>query len=358
MSEPNDWLRPEIAALAPYQVADARGLIKLDAMENPHAFPEHLLDRWLESLRAVELNRYPAADAPELKAALRRVNGLGHDVGILLGNGSDEILQMLMLALAKPGACVLTPEPGFAMFRLISRATGLGYHPVPLGPDFQLDLNAMLAAIEVQQPALVLIAQPNNPTGNAFDTADLRAVVKAAPGLVVIDEAYYPFAEQHCLDWLGEYDNLLVMRTLSKLGLASLRLGWLMGPKRWLDALEPLRLPYNINGLTQASASFALSHYDDFMAQAAMIREQRARMADALAAMPGVEVFPSQANFLLVRFDGVDPADVHAALKEAGILVKNLSAAHPDLSGCLRLTVGTAAENASLISALRDILQG
>lgn len=355
-AEPGAWLRPEIAALSPYQVADAAGLIKLDAMENPHPFPAELVEAWLETLRAVPLNRYPSADAPDLKSALRATMGVPADCGILLGNGSDEILQMLMLALARPGASVLTPEPGFAMFRLIGRAVGLTYRSVPLAPDFDLDVPAMLKAIQTHQPALLLIAQPNNPTGNAFDRAGLEAIVDAAPGLVVVDEAYYPFADDHCLEWLGRYDNLLVMRTLSKLGLAGLRLGWLMGPPRWLDALEPLRLPYNINGLTQASAAFALDHYAAFMRQAEAIRAARSQLASALAALPGVTVYPSQANFLLTHFAGRDAHALHAALKTRGILVKNVSGAHPSLAGCLRLTVGTTAENRSLMTALSAIL--
>ena len=285
---PADWLRPEIAALQAYRVADARGLIKLDAMENPHAFPQQLRAPLQARLAEVSLNRYPDAGATDLKAALRATMGLADDAGLLLGNGSDEILQLVMLALARPGATLVTPEPGFAMFKLIAETTGLKYVGVPLGEGFTLDADAMCAAIATHEPALVIVAQPNNPTGNAFAPQALRRVVAAAPGLAIIDEAYTPFADDHCLGWLAEFDNLLIMRTLSKLGLAGLRLGLLAGAPAWIEALEPLRLPYNINALSQAAAEFALSHHEALLAQAREIRAERARLAHALNALSNV----------------------------------------------------------------------
>lgn len=350
MSAPENWLRPELRDMAPYAVADAAGLIKLDAMENPHPLPPGLKQAWGERLAAVAVNRYPDAAATALKTALRRAMGVPDHAGLLLGNGSDEILQILMLALARPGACMVTPEPGFAMFALIARAVGLRYVGVPLGRDFALDAPAMLAAIKHERPALVVIAQPNNPTGNAFDRDAVAEVVAAAPGAALIDEAYYPFAEDHCLAWLGEFDNLLLMRTVSKLGLAGLRLGLLAGPRDWLDALEPLRLPYNVNTLTQAAGTLAMAHYDAFLAQAGQIVAERERLAAALA-RAGVIVHPSQANFLLVRVPaGLAPA-WHAGLREAGLLVKNLDGGHPQTADCLRITVGLAQENDALLAA-------
>lgn len=358
MSHPQTWLRPEILALKAYQVPDSRGLIKLDAMENPHAFPTQLRAPWLAGLHDIALNRYPDAGATQLKAELRRAMVLPDDSGLLLGNGSDEILQLLMLALAKPGASLVTPEPGFAMFRLISQIAGLNYVGVPLEADFALDVDAMLAAIKRQQPALVIVAQPNNPTGNAFDREALQAIVAATPGLVVIDEAYYPFADNDCLAWLGQYHNLLVMRTLSKLGLAGLRLGLLAGPKNWIAALEPLRLPYNINSLTQYSAHFALQHYAQFIRQAEQICAERGILAEALAGVPGLTVYPSQANFLLVRVPTGHAEKLHSGLRNAGILVKNLHGSHPQVADCLRITVGAPAENRQLLAALAGLLGG
>lgn len=356
MNGPDNWLRPEILALQAYKVADARGLIKLDAMENPYPFPGKIKRAWLERLKKVALNRYPDAAAEPLKAELRKAMRIPQGAALMLGNGSDEILQVLMLALAKPGASLITPEPGFAMFKLISKVAGLDYIGVPLGADFSLDVDAFLTQIEASQPALVIIAQPNNPTGNAFDRQALRQIVAAAPGLVVIDEAYYPFADSDCLGLLAEFENLLIMRTVSKLGLAGLRLGLLAGSPKWIDALEPVRLPYNINSLTQASAEFALAHYDAFMQQAQEICAQRARLLAELQAMNGLSVYPSQANFiLLLAPHGRGPA-VHAGLREAGILIKNLHGAHPQMADCLRITVGAPAENDQLVTALSRLI--
>jgi len=356
MIAPHDWLRPDLRELAAYRVADASGLVKLDAMENPHPFPSELREAWLECLREVQLNRYPDPDAMKLKSRLREAMGMPPDTALMLGNGSDEILQILMLAAAGPGRCLVTPEPGFAMFRIIARLAGLEYVGVPLREDFSLDADAMVAAYRRHEPALAIFAQPNNPTGNRYDAAALRAAVDAAPCPVVIDEAYYPFADGDHLDWLREDEDLLIMRTVSKLGLAGLRLGFLAGPARWIDALAPLRLPYNVNALTQASAEFALAHIDAFESQAADIRGERERLYGILADWSAVAVYPSEANFLLVRMPTNSAEPVHAGLRERGVLVKNLHGSHPALVDCIRITVGTAAENDHLLGALGDVL--
>lgn len=356
MSRPEDWLRPELHGLQAYHVAEADGLIKLDAMENPFGLPAELADRWSETLGGLPVNRYPDASAREVKQALRRAMGIPSSASLMLGNGSDEILQILMLAVASPGACLVTPVPGFAMFGLIARTAGLRCVPVPLADGFELDADAMVTAIEREQPALVIVAQPNNPTGNAFDAAALRRVVAAAPGAMVIDEAYFPFADSHCLGWLDDYPQLMIMRTVSKLGLAGLRLGLLAGAPAWIEALEPLRLPYNVNTLSQAAAALALAHYPAFQAQAEAIRSERPRLASALAGFPGVDVFPSQANFLLTRVPPGQAPAWHAALREQGVLVKNLHGSHPQVADCLRVTVGTPAENDALIRALEVVV--
>lgn len=347
------WVRPEIRGLSAYHVADAAGLIKLDAMENPYPWPAPMRAAWLQRLAGVEPNRYPDAQARALKARLARTFDVPSGAGLLLGNGSDEIIQMLALAVGGRERRLLTPEPGFTMFRLIAAVAGMDYHGVALNADdFGLDVDATLAAIRTHAPALIFIAHPNNPTGNLFEPDAILRIVEAAPGLVVVDEAYAPFATHTCLPWVGEYDNLLVMRTLSKMGLAGLRLGFLAGPAAWLDELDKLRLPYNINALTQASAEFALSWHAELEAQAERIRAERARLAERLAGVPGVRVFPSQANFLLFRVAAGCADSAFAALVAAGVLIKNVSGAHPLLADCLRVTVGTPRENDAFIEAL------
>lgn len=354
------WVRPAIRSLSAYHVPPARGLIKLDAMENPYGWPPALVDQWLEVLRGAELNRYPDPSAARLTARLREVMDVPQTAGLLLGNGSDEIIQMIALCLAdataEPARVVLAPEPSFVMYRMIAAFTGMDYVGVPLDEDFSLDPGAMRAAIEQHEPAVVFLAYPNNPTGNLFDAEAVRAVIEAAPGLVVVDEAYHAFAGESFLGAVGDYDNLLVMRTVSKMGLAGLRLGLLAGPAAWLDEIDKVRLPYNINVLTQLSAEFALRHADVLAEQSARIRAEREALSAALNAMAGLRVYPSRANFILFRVPAGRAGDIFGGLREAGILIKNLDGAGGPLRDCLRVTVGTPEENAAFLDALRGLL--
>jgi histidinol-phosphate aminotransferase len=348
---PEQLIRPEILALSAYHVADAAGMVKLDAMENPYRLPEELRAELAGTLGEAPINRYPDPRAPALKARLSTAFGIPDDLGILLGNGSDEIIQILAMALAKPGAVLLSVEPSFVMYRMIAGFCGMRYVGVPLKDDFSLDEDALLGAIETHRPALVFLAYPNNPTGNVFERAVVDKLIRAAPGLVVVDEAYHAFAGGlSYLDELRRHDNLLLMRTVSKLGLAGLRLGYMVGAPRWLDEFDKLRLPYNINVLTQLAAQRALSHLDTLTAQAGAIVAERGWLAEALARLPGIKVFPSQANFLLFRV--ADAAKVFAGLKARGVLIKNLHGAHPSLANCLRVTIGAPEENVAFLTAL------
>ena len=357
-SRADDWVRPAVRALTAYQVSDASGLLKLDAMENPWPWPAALHRPWLDALGATPVNRYPDAAAGELRTALRTTFTLPDGLELLLGNGSDEIIQILIQAVAGPGRSLVTPEPGFAMYRILAEAIGMEHVGVPLRDDFSLDRVAMLAAIEHHQPALVFLAWPNNPSGNLFDAADVEAIIAAAPGLVVIDEAYHAFAEESWLERLGGHPDVLLLRTLSKTGLAGLRLGFAVGHPEWLHQLEKLRLPYNINSLTQTSARFALSHWDAFEAQAAAIRAERAELAAALAARPGLTVYPSAANFILFRTPAGRARAIFEHLRDEGrVLIKDLSGAGGLLADCLRVTVGTPEENATFLAALDAALQ-
>jgi len=348
-------IRPEIRALKGYHVPDARGLIKLDAMENPYTWPEALKQEWLEVLRDVPINRYPDPAAQALRAQLKASLAVPAGMDVLLGNGSDELIQLILMGVARPDAVVLAPEPTFVMYRMIASFVGMRFVGVPLATDFGFDLAAMRAAIKQHRPAVVFLAYPNNPTGNLFDEQAIETLLRESPGLVVVDEAYHAFAEQSFMGRLERYDNLLVMRTLSKQGLAGLRLGILAGDPAWLAEFDKLRLPYNINSLTQASAGFALKHKDVLDEQAARLRAERARLLQDLAALSGVQVWPSAANFILFRTN--KPADVvFAALRQQGVLVKNLSGAGGALANCLRVTVGTPEENAAFIASLRKAL--
>ena len=271
---------------------------------------------------------------------------------VLLGNGSDELISMMSTACAKPGAKVVAPVPGFVMYAMSAKFAQLEFVGVPLNADFTLDADALIAAIETHAPALVYLAYPNNPTGTLYDDADIERVIAAASkSLVVIDEAYQPFAQQSWLPRAADFDNVVVMRTMSKLGLAGIRLGYLAGKASWTTEFDKVRPPYNVNVLTQAAADFMLDHLDVLDAQAAELRAERTHLEVAIKALPGATVFPSAGNFLLVRVP--DAAAVFETLLTSRVLVKNVSKMHPLLANCVRLTVGSAEENAQMIAALK-----
>lgn len=351
-------LREDVLAASAYYAPPADGLIKLDAMENPYRLPEALARTLGERLAQVALNRYPPANPAAFKAKLARAIDLDAGMALMLGNGSDELIHLVIQACAKPGAVVLSPWPSFVMYELSAKFDGCRFVGVPLRPDFSLDRDAMLAAIERERPAVIFIAWPNNPTGNLFDRSAVEAILDAAPGLVVLDEAYLPFARDTWLPRLAEAaqprPNLLVLRTLSKLGLAGIRLGYLAGDPAWIEQFDKLRPPYNVNVLTLATADLLLDHLEVLDAQAAAVREERTRLLAALRAMAGVTAFESAANFILFRVADADA--VFAGLKARGILIKNVARMHPLLAGCLRTTVGTPQENDALLDALKASL--
>jgi histidinol-phosphate aminotransferase len=352
--KPENIIRDEIRALAAYHVPDSSGMVKLDAMENPYHLPADVRGQIAAIVANAEINRYPDPGASRLKAMLRATLGIPADKEVVLGNGSDEIIQMLTLSVARPGATVLGVDPSFVMFRLIATFCGARYASVPLTPDFALDAERMLVAIEQHQPALIFLAYPNNPTGNLFDPDAIDRILSAAPGLVVIDEAYHAFAGRTYMDRLGESPNLLVMRTLSKSGLAGLRLGLVAGGGEWLQHVDKVRLPYNVSVLTQLVAEEALQQYPLLDAQAAAIRSERTRLHDELNRIPGTTPYRSEANFILFRSSA--PERAFDGLKQRGILVKNLHGSHALLEGCLRVTVSTPEENDQFIAALRASL--
>jgi histidinol-phosphate aminotransferase len=349
-----DLIRQEIRALSAYQVPSSQGLVKLDAMENPYPLPPSLREGLAQRLSECEVNRYPDANPLLLKETLKRVMGVPAHAEILLGNGSDEIIQILALALNQPGAVMMGVEPGFVMFRMIATFTGMRFVGVPLNADFSLPLEALLQAIAQHQPRVIFLAYPNNPTGNCFDEADIERVLQAATGWVVVDEAYFPFTPQTFMPRLLSHPRLLVMRTVSKLGLAGIRLGFLCGPAAIIGELEKVRLPYNISVLDQLVAQEVLSHPEVLREQCHQIVAARKVLFEGLSTLPGVLAFPSQANFILFRVANAQA--VFDGLKARGILVKKLCGSHPLLTGALRVTVGTPHENSQFLNALKDTL--
>lgn len=349
---------PWVRALVPYPIEQPGDLLKLDAMENPYPLPASLAAAWRDTIAAVPLNRYPDPDARAVKDALAHALALPDGIGITLGNGSDELIHLVCLAFARAAeAVVLCPEPSFSVYRIATQALGIRYVAVPLkSNDFSLDLPAMLEAVAQHQPAVLFLASPNNPTANRLDEHALEALCAATPGVVVLDEAYYRFSGPSRVAEVLVHENLLVMHTLSKIGLAGLRVGALFGQTPWIELIERLRMPYNINVLSQAGALFALAHLEAFEAQISDIVAARGRLHAALVALRGVEVWPSVTNFILFRVARGRGPTVFAALKQAGVLVKNVDGAHPALRDCLRVTVGTDDENGMFLRALAQAL--
>ncbi|HEX8011210.1 MAG TPA: histidinol-phosphate transaminase [Casimicrobiaceae bacterium] len=345
-------VRPEIQGLCAYAVAKAEGMVKLDAMENPYGLPGPVRARLDAALAQVAVNRYPDGAGEAAKAALAHALRIPAGQGVLLGNGSDELIQIITSALARPGAAMLAPEPSFVMYRRNALYAGMRFVGVPLAADLSLDLPAMRAALEREQPALVFLACPNNPTGNLFAAGDVEAILRAAPALVVVDEAYYAFAESSFLPRVADYPNLLVLRTVSKVGMAGLRLGYAVAAPEWIAQLDKVRAPYNVNALTQAAVVALLDDTRWLVEQASAIRAERARLETALARLPGTRLFPTQTNFVLVRV--ADANALFEGLKARRILVKNLHGWHPLLANCLRITVGTPEENDVLLAACAE----
>jgi len=351
-------VRADIRALAVYAVAPAADGIKLDAMECPYELPETVREDIARAVRDAALNRYPPGGTGALDQDVRQAFGIPAEAGLLFGNGSDELIHLIVQACCEPGDAVMSPWPSFVYFDMAARFDHARFVGVPLTDSLELDLPAMLRAIAQHRPKVVFLALPNNPTGGLWPDQAVQAIIDAAPGLVVLDEAYQPFAGQTWMPRLPALPNVAVLRTVSKIGLAGLRFGYLAGHPDWIAQFDKVRPPYNLNVLTQAALRAVLRHKPVLDAQAARLRADRAPLAAALAALPGVSVFPSAGNFVLARFSGQpDGNAVHLALKTRKILVKNFSGAHPLLAGCLRISVGTPAENAALLAALQDILR-
>ena len=353
-------IRPDVQAMHAYVVQDASGMVKLDAMENPYSLPPALQSQLGARLAGAALNRYPSTEPQQLQTALRAYTGLGVDCGLILGNGSDELISLISIACSLPGATVLAPVPGFVMYGISAQLAQMQFVGVPLTPDFELDEAAMLAAIAEHQPAITWLAYPNNPTANAWSKqsiARIIAAVAAVNGIVVMDEAYQPFATHSWLDELQAqpvlHQHVLIMRTLSKFGLAGIRLGFLMGAERLVAEIDKVRPPYNVNVLTAECALFALEHKGEFALQAAQICSERTRLLAALGAWKNCRAYPSQANMILLRV--ADAAQTFTQLKERGILIKNVSGLHPLLANCIRLTVGTPDENTAMLAALEAV---
>jgi histidinol-phosphate aminotransferase len=348
-----ELVKPSVAQLQAYDPHKRPGQVKLDANEHPFALPPVIREAVMQALAHVSINRYPDPEAESLRRTLAKRLDVTPDM-LLLGNGSDELVQMVLLACGAPGAAVLTPTPTFSMYGLGARVLDQRAVEVSLTAEWELDMPQMLTAIARQRPRVTFLATPNNPTANCFADVAVRQLIEAVPGVIVVDEAYFEFSGQTVLPLLQSSPHLLVLRTLSKVGMAGLRVGILVGNPEIIDEINKVRLPYNLSAYSQVAAAVVLQHWEMLAPEFRTIIEERERLRQRLGRVPGVTVFPSQANFLLVRIDA-GAAKVWEALGAHGILVRYFPGS-PALQDCLRITVGTPHENEFLTAALQTIV--
>lgn len=356
----NRLLNPQLLKAQAYHVQDASGMLKLDAMESPYSIPESIKATWLEKISSASLNRYPDPQCEDIRTQIIKDHNLAEDYDVMFGNGSDEIIQILIQAIAQDAGPIMSVNPSFVMYDLVSTLNQRDYVSVDLDQQFCLDEKKWFAQIQEKKPALIFIAYPNNPSGNLFPRALIEKTIEKAPGLVVIDEAYALYSHDSFLEDVAKHPNLLVLRTVSKMGLAGLRFGLLFGHKRWINQFNKLRLPYNINCLTQVSMAYFWQQRALFSEQAKEIISEREKVSQQLSQLSGVTVYPSQANFILLRLENTlkSATDVFNALKEKGILIKNMDKPKGhSLHQCLRVTISNPQENNVLLSAMKQILE-
>lgn len=357
--KPTDLVRDELRAMARYAIPKPAGIsARLDANESPYPLPAELAAQLGQVLAAAAatVNRYPDGAADDLRAVVASQLACP-PAQLVFGNGSDELITLLVAAFSRPRdgqarACVAWPSPSFVCYRISSVAHALTALEVPLAADFRLDAGVLERALVAGRPNVIFFALPNNPTGTLWPRADIVAVCERhADTIVVADEAYVDYSGESMLDLLPRYPNLVVMRTLSKIGLAGLRCGFLVAHPDVVAEVEKLRPPYNLGSLNQAAACWLLTHHRDALrAHTGAVVAERERVFAALAALPGVEAFPSRANFVLFR--SPDASARWQRLAARGVLVRNFDRPGP-LAGCLRVTIGTPEENSLFLEAMR-----
>lgn len=347
-------IRKDLRSLVPYEPHPYSNVIKLDANENPHSFPAELIEKLFSGIDGEMFNRYPDPLGEELIKKIALISGFEPE-NIILGNGSDELIQLLLQTFGGPGRKAVIPVPTFSMYKIHSQITGTGYIEVPRDASFGIDSEVLLKELADPDATVTFIASPNNPTGNAAPESLIESIVQNAQGLIVIDEAYIDFGGRTCVNLIDKYPNVIIMRTFSKIGLAGLRVGYLIASNQIINELLKVKQPYNVNSFSQFAASMVLDNWPLFKKQIDDIVSERNRLSNEMSGMPGITVHPSEANFIL--FSAQKRAeDVHRGLLEGGVLVrKNLGNTH-GLSECLRVTVGTREENNVFLEKLRSIV--
>ena len=355
MSSPLDNVKPQVRAIAAYTLAARRAPIKINQNENPYEMEARIKERVLAMARERPWVRYPDFDPQALLDSLAAFAGWRPD-GVLAGNGSNELIEALLLVTVGAGTRVVIPEPTFTLYGLLTKVLGGEVVRVELGPDLEYDVGALLRAQE-QKPTLTIICSPNNPTGGIVSPAEIELLCTSTSGLVVIDEAYHEFAGQSAVPLLARHPNLVVLRTFSKaMAMAGLRVGYLMASPELVREINKARLPYNLNFLSQAAAMAAIEEWPSLKPVIDRLVVLREALARELSEIPGVRVYPSRANFLLVELADADPKAVFEAVYRRGILIRDVTS-YPRLARCLRISVGSEEENRALVAALREAIQ-
>ena len=344
-------IRSEVLAQKAYPAEITECRIRLDANENPYKLPPSLQEELFARMKDAALNRYPDPGAPLLRRRYGAFCGVDEN-WVMTGNGSDELIQILCMAVARPGAKLLIPTPTFAMYRIIGLTCGLGVIEAPLDADFDLNVANMIDIIEEASPALIFLSYPNNPTGNCFHEDRIKALLEASSGLVVVDEAYFNFSGKTFAPLLKKYNNLVILRTLSKVGYAALRIGFLLGSPELLQELNKVRLPYNLNTLSQLAAGFFLDAEGAFSEQIACIVTERKYVYAALQKLEGIYPLRSDANFIFFSCS-LNVYDVYEQILREGILIKPF--VFPDKQ-FIRVTIGSHEENEAFIEVLKRII--
>ncbi|HYN03859.1 MAG TPA: histidinol-phosphate transaminase [Vicinamibacteria bacterium] len=367
--DPLRHVKPSVRALAAYTLALREAPVKINQNENPWDLPEAVKRRVLERALARPWSRYPDFDPKELLEALARFSGWRAD-GILAGNGSNEAIEALLLVTVSPGTKVVIPEPTFTLYALMT--TILGGEPTPSrgalkvtrasgspgthAPSFVYDVEALLESLKESQASVTIVCSPNNPTGTSLAPADVERLCRASDSLVVVDEAYHEFSGETVVPLLERNPNLVVLRTFSKaMALAGLRVGYLLASPELVREINKARLPYNVNFFSQMAAIAAIEEKDVLATSVRRLVAERERLLARLADVPGVRAFPSHANFFLLECLSADPKAVFASMLRRGVLVRDVTS-YPMLSRCLRVSVGTEAENDAFLHALGTAL--
>jgi histidinol-phosphate aminotransferase len=354
--DPLRHVKPAVRALSAYALAAREAEVKLNQNENPWDAPESVKRRVLDAVLGRPFSRYPEFDPRALVERLAAFAGWRPD-GVLAGNGSNGLIEALLLVTAGPGVRVVIPEPTFTLYGLMTGILGAESVRVPLGLDLEYDAEALLAARRASHAGVTIVCSPNNPTGGVLPAAAVARLCQDADGLVVVDEAYHEFSGETVVPLLREHDNLVVLRTFSKaLALAGLRVGYLLASPVLVREIDKARLPYSINFLSQAAALACLDAWDELRGTVERLRAEREVLAAALARMPGVRPYPSRANFVLFELERAAPRAVFEALFARGVLIRDVSG-YPRLSRCLRVSVGTPDENGRFLQVLAAALE-